>query len=262
MQLNNKEGWRRYIGPKRAMFLLLFLGVIFYLRLLYQQGELSSAIIEDYRNGHPIAAVLLFIALYAASIIATLPTLPFNLAGGYFWGGLLGGFYSAIAVTLGGWASFCLARALIGMPFAKRFDNRWVEKVRREFERSGWKFIAFARLNPIIPTGPLNYLLGLTSTSNSSFLWATFLFLLPPSIAVAYIGENFRTFMADDVGVVSVIRTILFVSGAITLLASLKFASRLLYTEDPSYEINTLGDDAQRSTRHESYHAKDRSVVG
>lgn len=244
------------------MLLLLFLGAIFYVRSLYQQGELSFGLIEDYRNDHPIAAVLLFIVAYAASIIAALPTLPFNLAGGYFWGGLLGGLYSAIAVTLGGWASFCLARALIGRPFAKRFDNKWVEKVRREFERSGWKFIAFARLNPIIPTGPLNYLLGLTSTSNFSFLWATFSFLLPPSIAVAYLGETFRTFMADDIGVNSVIRTILFASGIVTLLASLKFASKLFHTEDPSYEINTTGDDAQRSQRHESYHAPNRSILG
>jgi uncharacterized membrane protein YdjX (TVP38/TMEM64 family) len=262
MWLNNKEGWRRYIGPKRVMLLLLFLGGIVYVRSLYQQGELSSVIVEDYRSGHPITAVFLFVILYATSIVATLPTLPFNLAGGYFWGGLLGGFYSAIAVTLGGWASFSLARVLMGMPFAKHFHNRWAEKVRREFERSGWKFIAFARMNPIIPTGPLNYLLGLTSTSNFSFLWATFLFLLPPSIAVAYIGENFKTFVADDIGVNSVIRTILIVSGAVTLLASFKFASKLLHTEDASHENHTPSDDAQRSARHESYHAEDRSIVG
>jgi uncharacterized membrane protein YdjX (TVP38/TMEM64 family) len=187
--------------------------------------------------------------------------LPFNLAGGYFWGGLFGGLYSAIAVTLGGWAAFCLARALIGMPFAKRCENRWVEKVRREFERSGWRFIAFVRLNPIIPTGPLNYLLGLTATSHFVFLWATFIFLLPPSMAVAYIGDSFRTFVADDIGVNSVIRTILFVSGAVTVVASLKLASKLLHAEDPIHENNTTSDDAQRSTRYESYHAKDRSVV-
>ena len=262
MWLNNKVGLRRYIGPKRVMLLLFFLGTIFYIRLLHQQGELRFGLIEDYGNGHPITVVFLFIVLYAASIIATLPTLPFNLAGGYFWGGLLGGIYSAIAVTLGGWVAFCLARALIGMPFAKRLDNRWAEKVRREFERSGWKFIAFARLNPIIPTGPLNYLLGLTSTSHFAFLWITFIFLLPPSIAVAYLGDGFRTFMADDIGVSSIMKTILLVSGAVTFVASLKFASKLFHTEDPSHEIHAISDDAQRSQRHESYHASNRSILG
>lgn len=262
MWLNGKEGLRRYIGPKRVLFALLFFGAIFYAQVLHQQGELSLGLIEDYKNDHPVTAVFLFIALYAVSIITTLPTLPFNLAGGYFWGGLLGGLYSSVAVTLGGWASFCFARAMIGMPFAKNFDNKWAEKVRREFERSGWKFIAFARLNPIIPTGPLNYLLGLTSTSNSSFLWVTFVFLLPPSIAVAYLGETFRTFVTDDAGVHSAIRAILFVSGAVTLLAFLKVASKLLHTEDPSYENYAVSDDAQRSQRHESHHASNRSLLG
>jgi uncharacterized membrane protein YdjX (TVP38/TMEM64 family) len=262
MRLNEKAGLRRYIGPKRLMLLLLLLGGLFYVWNLYRQGELSPRIIEEYREGHPFAAVILFVVLYASSIIAALPTLPLNLAGGYFWGGVVGGIYSATAVTLGGWISFCLARGLIGQPLAKRFENKWGEKVKREFERSGWKFIAFARLNPIIPTGPLNYLLGLTSTSTVVFLWATFIFLLPPSIAVAYLGANLKTFVTDDVGVNSVISTILFCSGAVTFLACLKLASRIFHKEDPSHEVDTTGDDAQRSQRHESYHASNRSLLG
>jgi uncharacterized membrane protein YdjX (TVP38/TMEM64 family) len=262
MRLNKKEGLRRYIGPKRVMLSLLLLGGIFYLWGLYRHGELSPGIIGNYKEDHPFEAAILFVVLYAFSIIGVLPTLPLNLAGGYFWGGIVGGIYSATAVTLGGWISFCLARWLIGQPLARRFENKWGEKVKREFERSGWKFIAFARLNPIIPTGPLNYLLGLTSTSHFSFLWATFLFLLPPSIAVAYLGDSVKTFVTEDVGVNSVITTILFCSGAVTFLACLKFASRLFHKEDLAHEVDTTGDDAQRSTRHESHHAEDRSLVG
>jgi uncharacterized membrane protein YdjX (TVP38/TMEM64 family) len=262
MRLNKKEGLRRYIGPKRVMLSLLLLGGIFYLWGLYRHGELSPGIIGNYKEDHPFEAAILFVVLYAFSIIGVLPTLPLNLAGGYFWGGIVGGIYSATAVTLGGWISFCLARWLIGQPLARRFENKWGEKVKREFERSGWKFIAFARLNPIIPTGPLNYLLGLTSTSHFSFLWATFLFLLPPSIAVAYLGDSVKTFVTEDVGVNSVITTILFCSGAVTFLACLKFASRLFHKEDLAHEVDTTSDDAQRSARHESHHAEDRSLVG
>ena len=262
MRFNNKEGLRRYVGPKRILLLLLLLGGLFYAWNLYRHGELSPHLIDGYKNDHPFQAVMLFILLYAASIIAALPTLPLNLAGGYFWGGLLGGIYSATAVTLGGLTSFCVARWLVGQPLAQSFENKWAEIVKREFERSGWKFIAFSRMNPIIPTGPLNYLLGLTSTSTFSFIWATFVFLLPPSIAVSFIGESLGTFMTDDADVNSIIRTILFLSAAVTLLASLKVAARLLHTEARSHEIHTTCDDTQRSGRHESYHAKDRSVVG
>jgi uncharacterized membrane protein YdjX (TVP38/TMEM64 family) len=165
--------------------------------------------------------------IYAVFVIASLPSLPLNLAAGFFWGGLLGGVYSTLAVTIGGWISFVVARWLIGQPLAEKFDNKWAGEVQREFNRSGWKFVAFARSNPIIPTGPLNYLLGLTSLSNAGFLWATFVFLLPPSIAVAYIGDTLQTFATTHSGVNEMIRGILIASAAVTLLVGVRFASRI-----------------------------------
>lgn len=165
--------------------------------------------------------------VYALSVIATLPSLPLNLAAGFFWGGVAGGTYSAIGVTLGGWFSFLAARWLIGQPLADQFENKWASKVQDEFERNGWKFIAFARINPIIPTGPLNYLLGLTSLSNRDFLWLTFVFLLPPAIAVAYIGDTLQTFTAQQADVSEIIRGILIASAAITFLALARFATKI-----------------------------------
>ena len=135
------------------------------------------------------------------------------------------------------------ARWLIGQPLADQFENKWASKVQDEFERNGWKFIAFARINPIIPTGPLNYLLGLTSLSNRDFLWATFIFLLPPSIAIAYIGDALQTFTAQQTDVGEIIRGILIASAAITFLALAGFATKIykkrsekdqpLWTESP-----------------------------
>lgn len=133
-------------------------------------------------------------------------------------------------MTIGGWVSFLAARWLIGQPLADQFENKWAKKVQGEFERNGWKFVAFARINPIIPTGPLNYLLGLTSISNRGFLWATFTFLLPPAIAVAYIGDILQTFAANRAGADEIIRGILIVSAAVTFLALVKFISKIYKT--------------------------------
>jgi len=118
---------------------------------LLQKRALSPAIIEQYRDQYPLGAVLLFMLVYVLSVVATLPSLPLNLAAGFFWGGLTGGIYTAIGVTLGGWLSFLAARWLTGQPLADQFENKWARKVQDEFERNGWKFIAFARINPIIP---------------------------------------------------------------------------------------------------------------
>jgi len=227
ISLKKKKGIRRYIGPKRVILLLLFTTFVSLAWDYYRSGALSPAIVEQYRNQYPIGAVLLFMSVYAVSVIAALPSLPLNLAAGFFWGGFVGGIYSAVGVTVGGWLSFFAARWLIGQPLAEQFESKWVGRVQNEFERNGWKFVAFARINPIIPTGPLNYLLGLTSLSNRAFLWTTFLFLLPPSIAVAYIGDTLQTFAAHQAGVSEIVRGIFIVSTVVTFLALVKFASKI-----------------------------------
>lgn len=223
--LKKKKGIRIYIGPKRLILLLILTALVIWAWCYYSRGMLSPAMIEQYRDHYPISAVLLFMLVYAASVIAALPSLPLNLAAGFFWGGLAGGIYSTIGVTLGGWISFLAARWLIGQPLADHFESIWVRKVQEEFDRNGWKFVAFARINPIIPTGPLNYLLGLTSLSNRGFLWATFIFLLPPAIAVAYIGDTLQTFTTQQADVSDITRGILVVSAAVTVLSLAKFIS-------------------------------------
>lgn len=225
--LQKKRGIRRYIGPKRVILFLGFIAIILLTWDYYRTGSLSPAMIEQYRDNHPVGVVMLFILIYAISVIASLPSLPLNLAAGFFWGGLVGGFYSTVGVTIGGWVSFAAARWLIGQPLAEKFDNKWTRKVQQEFDQGGWKFVAFARINPIIPTGPLNYLLGLTSLSHRGFLWATFVFLLPPSIAVAYIGDTLQTFTTQQSGVSEIVRGILIASAAVTFLVVVKFASRI-----------------------------------
>jgi uncharacterized membrane protein YdjX (TVP38/TMEM64 family) len=224
--IQKKRGIRRYIGPKRIILLIGFIVLVYLASDYYRASSLSPAMIEQYLDSYPVGAVLLFILIYAISVFAALPSLPLNLAAGFFWGGLVGGIYATVGVTLGGWASFAAARWLIGQPLTKKFNSQWLSKVQSEFDNGGWKFVAFARINPIFPTGPLNYLLGLTSLSNKGFLLTTCVFLLPPSIAVAYIGDTLQTF-TQQAGVNEIVRGSLVVSAAVTFLVGIRFASRI-----------------------------------
>ena len=189
----------------------------------YHSGLFSLEFIRQYSFQHPIKARLLFLLLYSLTVLVALPSLPLNLAGGYFFGGLIGGIYSCVAVTIGSWLSFAYARWLVGQPLSKKLNNNWAKQIQLEFNKHGWKFVAFARINPVIPTGPLNYLLGLTSLSNSAFLLTTFLFLLPPTIAVSYVGDSLQTFTASNSSVAEVLRGIYIVSAVLTSFVFVKF---------------------------------------
>lgn len=225
---------RSYIGPKRLIILSLLVALSIWIWLNYQSGAFSPMIIEQFRNEYPIWSVIVFILIYTISVITILPSLPLNLAAGFFWGGILGGIYSTIGVTFGGYISFLIARLLIGQPLAKQFENKWVVKVQKEFKRNGWKFVAFARINPVIPTGPLNYLLGLTALSSKDFLWTTFVFILPPAIAVGYIGDSLQTFASQDKNVHEMLQTVMTASAAITFLVVVKFAAKIYKKIRPS----------------------------
>ena len=205
--------------------------LIFFIWYYYRSGSLDPVIIEQFRIHYPIISIYLFILTYAILVIASIPTLPMNLAAGFFWGSIPGGIYATLGVTIGGWVSFTLAKSIIGKKLTRKFDNRLISNVQQEFDQNGWKFVAFARMTPIIPTGPLNYLLGLTSISNITFLWATIVFLPPITITVAFIGYTVGSFNAQNLEVIDLIGNILAISGAVALLIAVKFISRLIKKE-------------------------------
>jgi uncharacterized membrane protein YdjX (TVP38/TMEM64 family) len=225
--ISRKHGVRKYIGPKRLILFLIYIAVIAFVWKYYQEGLLTPQIIVKYSYDNPLLVILLFELIYIIGVIAALPCLPLNLVAGFLWGGICGGIYTTVAVTIGGWISFLIARRLIGKVLTEKFQNKWMVIIQKEFEENGWKFVAFMRINPIIPTGPLNYMLGLTSLSNSVFLLTTFIFLLFPSVVVAYIGYTLQTFMAEQADVADILRAVLVVSGSLTFLAIIKLSSTI-----------------------------------
>jgi uncharacterized membrane protein YdjX (TVP38/TMEM64 family) len=220
----------RHVLGRRRLFLLA--AMVFVAWHFYLSGTFNPARIKHLSARHPVEAIMAFILADAVSVIACLPSLPLNLAAGYLWGGLAGGIYAAIGATLGGFVAFLAGRLVIGQKLAGWRGGGWAHRVTSAFNQIGWKFLALARINPIIPTGPFNYLLSLTALSNRGFLLGS-LFLLPPSIAVAYIdiGDSLQTFSAHQPHVQALLRSLLIVSIAVTLLVCARFLTKFLEHE-------------------------------
>jgi uncharacterized membrane protein YdjX (TVP38/TMEM64 family) len=223
-----RQGLRRYIGPKRVFILAVLATVVAAAWYLRKQGLLDPSAIENLIDSHPIAAPIVFVICYGLAMLSALPTLPVNLAAGLFWGPVLGGVYSTTGATLGALCAFAAARSVLGQPLVRHFENRFIAEIQREFDTQGWLFLAFIRMNPILPTGPLNYILGLTSIDVFTYVWATFAFILPPSIAVAWIGHSLGTFVIQG-EIADSLRAVLAASGAVTVLALLAYAAGLFY---------------------------------
>jgi len=205
---------------------MVFSGFALFIWSNYRSGVLSPEMLQNFHEQYPFRAIMIFIGVYALSVLVAVPSLPLNLAAGYFWGGLLGGVYATLGVTLGGFASFLAARYFVGNLLSRSYSLSWLDRVQTEFEGHGWKYIAFVRMNPIIPTGPFNFFLGLTSVTSRTFLWTTFVFLMPPTIAVSFIGDTLQTFSQDGQAT-DIVRALLIVSASVTFLFVVRFASKI-----------------------------------
>jgi uncharacterized membrane protein YdjX (TVP38/TMEM64 family) len=178
---------RRYIGPKRLALLGLVAAVALYFRL---HGPVDEKTLQNFADHHPALSIAAFLVAYAVSVLALIPTLPLNLMAGFLWGVPAGGALSTLGATAGALLAFMTARYLAGQPLAERFDNVSLAWIQQEILGKGWKFVAFLRLNPVVRTGPINYLLGLTSVRLVPYTLATMAFLAPVSVLVAWIGKE------------------------------------------------------------------------
>ncbi len=227
-EAKRRSGLRRFIGPRRLLVLVGLVTIVTVTRHLRNQGIFDPTVVQNLIDAHPILSPVIFVLLYGLLVLSALPSIPANLAAGIFWGPLLGGVLSTAGATLAAAVAFAAARSILGRPLAKRFDNKFIAEIQREFDARGWLFLAFIRINPVFPTGILNYILGLTAIDIVTNVWVTFVFILPPSIAVALIGESLGSYVIKG-STSDSLRVMLTVSAAITALTALGYCARLYY---------------------------------
>lgn len=184
-EIDSRKDFR--IRPK--MF-LVYIAVIALAWGIRQTGGLDLEFFFSLIDEYPVTAPIIFVIAYAVLVALLIPTLPVNLAAGVLWGGIWGGILATIGGALGAIIAFLFARTSLGQPLAKRYDNRLLKWMTDQLENNAWKVIAFVRLNPAFPSGPVNFLFGLTSVPFLLYSYSSAIFLLPPAIGVALIGEQ------------------------------------------------------------------------
>lgn len=223
-----KQGLRRYIGPKRVVIILLFsafLVILWYLRI---HGYLTPETVFQFVHDYPVWGPVIFVTVYLVSVVALIPTLPFNLGAGFLWGPFWGTVYSVAGSGLGAMTAFLLARTAVGQPLARRFDNAMAQWLQQELATKGWRLVAFVRINPIFPSGPLNYALALTSITFQCYAWASMVFMTPLITIFSFIGHSVGGFILDGEAF-RLVRFVMVVSLALVLLMVITLLFRRMF---------------------------------
>lgn len=130
-----------------------------------------------------MVAPLVYIAFYTVAPALMLPGLPISMAGATVFGPFWGVVYTIIGATLGACVAFLIARyAARDWVESRLVGSRW-NKLDSETAQNGWKAVAFTRLIPLFPFNLLNFAFGLTKISFLQYAIATFIFMLPGTIA-------------------------------------------------------------------------------
>jgi len=188
---------------------------------LLAQGALSLEIIEGTLQslGHWAPAV--FVIGFAVATVLFVPGSIFGLAGGLLFGPFWGAAWNVIGGTLGAILAFLVARYIAGDWIARRTSGR-LKAIVEGAEAEGWRFVALARLVPIVPFNLLNYALGLTRIPLSAYVWATLVCMVPGSAAYAWLGFAGRAAVAGESGAVH------YALGGLAVLALVILAPRLV----------------------------------
>ncbi|KAK7363702.1 hypothetical protein VNO77_05854 [Canavalia gladiata] len=144
------------------------------------------------RNLGPWGPLALTLAYIPLTIVAV-PASVLTLGGGYLFGLIAGFVADSIGSTIGAVAAFLLGRT-IGKSFvvSRLKDYPQFRSVTIAIERSGFKIVLLLRLAPFVPFNMLNYLLSVTPVPLGVYTLASWLGMMPITLALVYAGTTFK----------------------------------------------------------------------
>lgn len=133
---------------------------------------------------------LVFIFVHVAAMVAAIPRSILAVIAGVLFGSVVGIILVTISAPLGAGLSFLIARY-----FARDATARWVarnKKVNRLYEiieERGAVVLVATRLATISPANVLNYAFGLTGISFATFMFWSFLCMIPLTV-ICVVGAD------------------------------------------------------------------------
>ncbi|CAK8531042.1 unnamed protein product [Lathyrus sativus] len=136
---------------------------------------------------------LVLAVAYIPLTVLAVPASVLTLGGGYLFGLPVGFVADSIGATVGAGAAFLLGRT-IGRPFvvSRLKDYPQFKSVAIAIQRSGFKIVLLLRLVPLLPFNMLNYLLSVTPVSLVEYMLASWLGMMPITLALVYVGTTLK----------------------------------------------------------------------
>ena len=178
-----------------AVALLAAAGAAYYMFAVQHLSvkDVAASLDQIVRSYGPYGPVI-FILAYVAATLVLIPSTALTLAAGYLFGPVFGLLWVSLAATLGATLAFLISRYL-AQPYAKAKLQSYpkLTSIEEQISAEGVKLVFLLRLAPLVPFTVLNYALGVTDVSFSSYVVATWLGKLPGLFSQVYLGSTGRS---------------------------------------------------------------------
>ena len=136
---------------------------------------------------------LAFFFIYIGAVIATIPGTIFGVIAGALFGSVIGVILISISSTIGASLTFLIARYFVRDTVARWLSkNKTMERLDRLTEEQGMVIVGLTRLIPLFPFTLLNYGFGLTKVSFKTYVFWSWLCMIPGTIIVV-VGSDVLT---------------------------------------------------------------------
>ncbi|KAJ9154375.1 hypothetical protein P3X46_027718 [Hevea brasiliensis] len=175
-----------------TLLLLLLAAVIFACFTLPVEKILKDFLLWVEKDLGPWGPLVLAVAYIPLTVLAV-PASVLTLGGGYLFGLPVGFVADSIGATIGAGSAFLLGRT-IGRSFvvSKLKDYPQFRSVAIAIQKSGFKIVLLLRLVPLLPFNMLNYLLSVTPVPLGEYMLASWIGMMPITLALVYVGTTLK----------------------------------------------------------------------
>ena len=143
-----------------------------------------------WRDDNYVLAALAYVLAYVVIVAFSVPGAAFmTLTGGFLFGLLPGTLLTVFGATVGASCIFLAAKTSLGASLKER-AGPWMEKFEKGFQENEISFLFLLRLVPALPFFVANLLPAFFGVKLFTYVWTTFLGILPGTAVYTSIGTG------------------------------------------------------------------------
>lgn len=166
--------------------LVRYFALDYYLSLAFfkeQNENLRAWVQKDY-----LWAAMVYMAVYAAIIACSIPSVgPLTIAGGFMFGIIPGTIYAVVGATIGATIAFLLYRSVLYGAMTRKYALR-IEPFKKNVATYGASYLLMMHFMSVVPYFIINIVAAVAQVPMLTFLWTTVVGIIPLAFVYAFAG--------------------------------------------------------------------------